>query len=151
MTNTTLPSHCTKCGASLSAQDRFCTKCGAPVQQDVRANRTSLPIWIWLAGAIALAALAFFLLNSARPITTPASGVADEHDAQGIPYPEVPRLSVVEAKASWDAKNAVFVDVRGESDYAAGHIANAVSLPLIQIGEGATTLPLQAEILTYCT
>ena len=151
MSKTTLPSHCTNCGTKLRSEERFCTKCGTPVKHVVGRGLASFPIWIWIVGALVLAGAGVLLLNALRPNSSGTANVTDVHDAEGIPYPDVPRLSVVEAKASWDAKNAVFVDVRGQSDYAAGHIANAVSLPLAQIGEGDTTLPLQAEILTYCT
>jgi len=63
----------------------------------------------------------------------------------------VPRVSVDEAKVRWDAKSAVFVDVRGKGDYAAGHIANAVSVPLAQIEAGDSSLLRDAELITYCT
>lgn len=152
MTNkTTTLSFCTHCGAKLDAGDRFCTKCGTPVKQDVRRGRTRFPIWMWLVGALMLAAAALLLFNAVRPNSPSAVSVTDVHDAGGVPYPEVPRLSVQEAKMQWDAKAAVFVDVRGQSDYAAGHIANAISLPLVQIEAGDATLPRQAEIITYCT
>lgn len=154
MTKKTIPSHCTNCGAKLRSNDHFCTKCGTAVKQDVRRTAIGLPLWIWVVGAVVLAAVAFLVFNGARPnspAATNGTNVPDVHDAEGIPYPEVPRHSVEEAKLRWDAKAAIFVDVRGKSDYAAGHIPNAVALPLAQIEAGDPTLPLQAEILTYCT
>ncbi len=151
MAKTNITSHCTNCGAKLHAADRFCTKCGTVVKRDVKREIARLPIWIWGIGVLVLAAAAFFLFSTVRPTSPPATNVTDNHDTEGIPYPDVPRLSVDEAKAGWDAKSAVFVDVRGQTDYAAGHIANAVSLPLAQIEAGDTSLPREAEIITYCT
>ncbi len=151
MSKTNITSHCTNCGAKLHVQDHFCTKCGTAVKQDARRAPAGLPLWMWGVGVLVLAAAAFLLLNAVRPPSPPATKVSDVHDAEGIPYPDVPRVSVDEAKARWDAKSAVFVDVRGQTDYATGHIANAVSLPLAQIEAGETTLPREAEIITYCT
>ncbi|MCC7165680.1 MAG: zinc-ribbon domain-containing protein [Anaerolineae bacterium] len=151
MSRTAVLSHCTNCGNKLRAEERFCTKCGTPVKRTVERGLTRFPVWIWVVGALVLAVAAFLLISALRPSSTGTASVPDVHDAEGIPYPEVPRLSVVEAKTSWDVKNAVFVDVRGQGDYTAGHIANAVSLPLAQIEAGDVTLPRQAEILTYCT
>lgn len=151
MSKTNITSHCTNCGAKLHAEDRFCTKCGTVVKRDVKREIARLPIWIWGIGVLVLAAAAVFLFSTVRPASPPATNVTDVHDAEGIPYPDVPRVSVDAAKAGWDAKSAVFVDVRGQTDYATGHIANAVSLPLAQIEAGDTTLPREAEIITYCT
>jgi hypothetical protein len=143
---------CTNCGAELNAADRFCSKCGTLVKQDASGPTLSrFPIWIGLIGAIVLAGLAFLLLTALQPNSTGTTSVPDAHNAEGLPEPEVQRVPLVEAKASWDAKSAIFVDVRGQSDYVAGHIPNAVSLPLAQIEAGDSTLPRQAEILTYCT
>ena len=50
-----------------------------------------------------------------------------------IPYPDVPRVSLADAKAAYDQGTAVFLDVRGTSDYETEHITGAISIPEMQI------------------
>jgi 3-mercaptopyruvate sulfurtransferase SseA len=63
----------------------------------------------------------------------------------------VPRVSLEEAKAAFDAGTAVFVDVRGADDYATGHIAGALSIPLSDIEAASAELDPGDWIITYCT
>lgn len=63
------------------------------------------------------------------------------------------KISAEEAKKRMDANpNAITVDVREPSEYAQGHIKNAVLVPLGTIGnETLQILPdKNAEILIYC-
>ena len=68
-----------------------------------------------------------------------------------IPYPEVPRLSVAEDKAHYDAGTALFVDVRSAEAFSRGHIARAISLPLSELEWRYKELPRDATIVTVCT
>lgn len=65
--------------------------------------------------------------------------------------PPAPRVSLADAKAAYDAKSAVFVDVRPKASYDQGHIAGAVSLPLAEMDTGYTRLDPSRWIITYCT
>jgi rhodanese-related sulfurtransferase len=67
--------------------------------------------------------------------------------------PDVPRVSVEEAKAAFDSGSAVLVDVRHPNDYESSHIAGAISIPLLQIERDLASLTLNKEqrIITYCT
>jgi rhodanese-related sulfurtransferase len=47
-------------------------------------------------------------------------------------------------------RNAIFVDVRSASDFAAGHIAQARSLPLDQIDQKGGTLPKNKPLIVVC-
>jgi hypothetical protein len=69
----------------------------------------------------------------------------------GIPYPEIQRVALPEAKAAYDNQEAVFVDVRGEQYYQQGHILGALSLPEDQLPDRIAELDPQAWIITYCT
>jgi 3-mercaptopyruvate sulfurtransferase SseA len=66
---------------------------------------------------------------------------------------EVPRVSVVDAKAAFENGAAIFVDVRSTESYAAGHIAGAISIPLevIEIDPAGVALDKNQWIITYCT
>jgi 3-mercaptopyruvate sulfurtransferase SseA len=111
----------------------------------------SLPFLLLVAGVVLLVGgSVVYLLN--RP--APSQGVTPIPDDQveaGVPYPEVARISLAEAKAHYDAGEAVVVDVRTREDYETLHVPNAISLPLSELSARYEELPLEAEILTYCT
>lgn len=44
----------------------------------------------------------------------------------------------------------VVIDVRPEQEYAAGHIAGAISFPLSELGQRLTELPKDRDIVAYC-
>ncbi|HEY66148.1 MAG TPA: zinc-ribbon domain-containing protein [Caldilineae bacterium] len=157
--------YCTQCGAELKPGVRFCTTCGAKVKQGLsrsrskphgksrrRATRRS-PSFTYLAlgvGVLVILIGVLIAINTSR--STPlASEIPDIHDESGIPYPDVPRISVEEAKARYDAGTAIFVDVRSVGEYETAHIPNAVSLPLADLEARYQELPRDAEIITYCT
>ncbi len=155
---------CAQCGSKLAPNADFCGDCGAQVKRSAsrskprrtasrRAKRRQFPtktIFI-LAGGVLLLLGGFLLLyNANSPAPTPGS-VADYHDEEGIPYPDVPRISPAEAKTRYDAGTAIFVDVRSQGEYDTAHIANAVSLPLADLEARYQELPQNAEIITYCT
>ena len=159
---------CVQCGTELIQEDKFCPKCGAPVRgaavqsrdSQTRARKQrhaprrefSFPLVLAIGGVILLVLVAALLIfNSTSPAPTASSLPEDSHDAQGIPYPEVPRISLAEAKARYNARTALFVDVRSQGEYDTAHIPNAKSLPLADLQTRYRELPTNQEILTYCT
>ena len=169
---------CPQCGAQLLSNDRFCAACGVAIKPKGqqrqgnprrrsasrsrsqrsgkkgrrRQRRRSLTPGIIAVGGGVLLLLVALLLFLERGRPAPAADLPpDTHDEQGIPYPEVPRLALEEAKSRHDAGTAIFVDVRSQGEYETAHILNAVSLPLADFAAGYQTLPREAEIITYCT
>jgi rhodanese-related sulfurtransferase len=79
--------------------------------------------------------------------------LADKVSPRGIPYiaPPKPKLSaqdtvtLEDASQLWKTGAAFFLDARATADYAAGHIANALSLP---VEEFAMHYPAVAPMLT---
>ncbi len=159
---------CVQCGTELQPEDKFCPKCGAPVHGAAvqsRGNQTcarkrrhapgrafSLPLALAIgAGVLIILLIAFIALNPASPAPTANSLPEDSHDASGIPYPEVPRISLTDAKARFDAQTALFVDVRTQGEYDTAHIPNTVSLPLADVQTRYQELLRDREIITYCT
>ncbi len=69
----------------------------------------------------------------------------------GIPYPDVTRVSLGDAKAAFDLKQAVFVDARDASSFAQGHIPGALSIPLEELPSRLKELSPKDWIITYCT
>lgn len=148
---------CPQCGERLKPGASFCSVCGAGIstravgdspRRPAKARRsfTWLPIIVIVGGALILVGL---LLNRAGPPTV--ADVPDEHDTAGLPYPDVPRIPVAEARERLDNGTAVIVDVRSPQQYAEAHVPDALSIPLDEIQSRYRELPADAEIITYCT
>ena len=162
--------YCTQCGAEVAADDKFCTVCGAAVDQTTPAAtvvptgtpsvpatptaqpRSKLPvIALSLLGVLVVAAVAFGVYRATIDTAPSAEEIVAMQAAEGLPYPEVIRVTAAEAKALFDADAAIFVDVRDPESYAAAHVPGAVALPLNELETGHGQLPQNAEIITYCT
>ncbi len=105
----------------------------------------------WTLSGLALVILglvAILIATRSSPATPTSSSVADQ---QNIPFPEVPRTPLADAKAKFDAGTALIVDTRSREEYDRGHIPNAISLPLSDLSNQNPDLPHDAEIIAYCT
>ena len=67
------------------------------------------------------------------------------------PYPEIPRLSLVDAKNVHENKGAVFLDVRGDEAYTISHIPGAVSIDEDELKLRLNELSPANWIITYCS
>lgn len=104
-------------------------------------------IWVILIGGLMLlVAVVVLLIQSQQPSPLTAST-----QNPNIPYPEVERISVQDAKAAYDAGTAVFVDVRGDDSYNMGHIPGAISIAEEEMEARFTELDPNDWIITYCT
>jgi rhodanese-related sulfurtransferase len=63
---------------------------------------------------------------------------------------DVEEVSADELASRLERGRAVVVDVRPTSEFAAGHIAGARSLPIEHLEEMADQLPRSKEIVAYC-
>jgi 3-mercaptopyruvate sulfurtransferase SseA len=63
----------------------------------------------------------------------------------------VVRVSLVDAKSAFDAKVAVFLDVRAVESFDQAHIPGALNIPLDQLEARLSELDPNAWIITYCT
>ncbi len=63
----------------------------------------------------------------------------------------VPRISLEDAKAAFDAKTAVFIDVRGTENYDQVHIAGALDITADQYAVRLASYDRDTLIITYCT
>ena len=106
----------------------------------------TLPILLMVVGALlAIAVLVMVLQPGASdPSTTGLSN-------QQIPYPEVQRVSLNDARQALDENQAVFLDVRSSDAYAAGHIPGAINIPLDELETRLAELDPNEWIITYCT
>ena len=110
-----------------------------------KPQNRAIPILLMLVGlALVIAAIVF---SQSLPQSVPAP----TPDALRVPYPEVPRISLADAKAAFDLGSALFIDVRGEPYYSQGHIQNALSVAESDLDAALPQLDPQAWIITYCT
>jgi 3-mercaptopyruvate sulfurtransferase SseA len=93
---------------------------------------------------MALIALTLTACTASPPQAEPESPVAE---ASG----EVQRVSLEESLAAFDRDEAVFLDVRSESAYAASHIPGALSIPLAELEARINEIDSNQWIITYCT
>ncbi len=68
-----------------------------------------------------------------------------------IPYPQIRRVSLADAMAAFELKQAVFIDARGEPYYSEGHIPGALSMTPDEIPSRLSELDRNAWIIIYCT
>lgn len=151
--------YCVQCGTQAEAGARFCINCGAPqagTQPRVAAARQpapriSLPVLLLIfGGLLMIGGIAVYLFNYSDAVPAPVNTQSIVAESE-IPYPNVERISLDEAKARSDAGTAVLLDVRPAEDYQALHVANAISIPLTDLPHRHIELDKAAEILTYCT
>ena len=102
---------------------------------------------------IGLALIVVPLLIQAQPPATPPPVISAATSAapSDVPYPDVIRVSVGNARAAQELKQAVFVDVRDKAQYAQSHIAGALSIPLSEFESRLNELNKDQWIITYCT
>ena len=91
-------------------------------------------------------AMMFVLLGCAAP--QPA---VEQTGSVGEQPVEPMRLSLEDAKATFDDGSGLFLDVRSESSYTASHIPGAFSIPLAELESRMTELNPDQWIITYCT
>jgi hypothetical protein len=102
-------------------------------------------------GLILMSASVYWLVRATqKPIVIPTATTATDA-APDMPYPEVKRISLVEAKAAFDQKKALFVDARGEPYFSEGHIPGAIALSPDQVQAKISELGQKTWIITYCT
>jgi rhodanese-related sulfurtransferase len=68
-----------------------------------------------------------------------------------ITAPDIlPRMTVQEAKALYDAGNIKLIDVRTKELYDQGHIKGAVNVPQNEVGTHIKDLPRDGNLVLYC-
>lgn len=78
---------------------------------------------------------------------TPVSSSSNSY----IPYPDVARISLEDAKQAYDGGTAVFIDVRDQEYYDQNHITGAINIPYSQIESHLNELDRDQLLILYCT
>lgn len=104
-------------------------------------------------GLLIVGAIALFLFMQPGGLTQPAGGQVN-NTGQGASviednFPNVERISPQDARTAFDQGNAVFLDVRTPEEYAQGHIAGAVLIPLLELPDRIGELDPNSWIITY--
>lgn len=111
-----------------------------------KTPKFSIPIFFAIGGGLLLI-VAAILLATQNASPAPAPATAFEEDT----YPEIPRVTLAEAKAALDSSSAVFVDVRAVEAYQGGHVAGAINIPLAELEVRLGELDKTQWIIPYCT
>lgn len=110
-----------------------------------KKTKQPFPIFLFIGGGLALIAAAFLLISQNKA-TAPQESITEE-----IPYPEIARVSIDEAKSALASGDAVFLDVRSAEAFAVQHIAGAINIPTAEIETRLTELNPSNWIIPYCT
>jgi 3-mercaptopyruvate sulfurtransferase SseA len=115
-------------------------------QLQTQGSRRIAP-WVFILiglGLMLYGAWGFLTQSRSQPTTTVGNPA-------GIPYPEVERIALEDAKRAYDEGSAVFLDVRPASAYAASHIPGALNIPVNELPQRINELDPSRLIITYCT
>ncbi len=118
-----------------------------PGKRNTRPTANSMPLILIGGGLILIISILLWQGLSGTPQNTSTTPTANIN----IPYSNVPRVSLADAKAALDNKSAVFVDVRDLDVYNADHITGALSIPLGEFDARFSQLDPNQWIITYCT
>lgn len=109
-------------------------------------RRTILPILMMVLGLILILGAGIWYISA---ITSGSPDSSEQVAGVEDNYPNIPRVSVADAKAAYDIGSAVFIDVRDESEYALSHIPGALSMPLSELPSRLNELNPEAWIIPY--
>lgn len=100
-------------------------------------------------GAVLAGVVGYMLMPpiASRVIAAAFTGPAPTRVA-ATQHPEIRRIRAEEAKL---LENALFIDVRTQGEYEAGHIKGALWAPFEQVHLQAATLPKDRPLVLYCT
>ncbi len=67
------------------------------------------------------------------------------------PYPDVPRITVKDAKKDFDTGTAVFIDTHSKVMFDNEHIKGAINIPFNEMESHMDLVPRGKKIITYCS
>jgi hypothetical protein len=103
------------------------------------------PVVLLLIGfLLMIAAIALWVFD-------PGGGSTPGPQDANIPYPEIARTSLGDAKNAYDTGSAVFLDVRTEPEFAQSRIPGSLNIPLTELPDRLGELNPEDTFLTICT
>jgi 3-mercaptopyruvate sulfurtransferase SseA len=110
-----------------------------------RKNKnTGRPIALLIIGFLLMAgAVALFLLD----LGVDQAGAPQD---ETIPFPEIARTNLPDAKAAYDAGSVVFLDVRSAEQYAQTRIPGSINIPIDELSDRLDEINPEDRFLTLC-
>jgi len=115
-----------------------------------KPKNTKLPLILMILGSVIIFAVVVWQVIEVLPANENQISNGNDPSTE-IPYPEIQRISVEEAKAAFDGGTATIVDVRDPESFQSGHIAGAINIPYEELTARLNELDPNKLILTYCT
>jgi hypothetical protein len=102
---------------------------------------------------IALLLIGFLLMVGAIALFLSDLGVdqAAAPQSETIPFPEIGRTSLADARTAYNAGSVVFLDVRTAEEYAQSRIPGSINIPLDELPDRLGELNPEDSFLTVCT
>jgi len=130
-------------------------------QRSGGAPSLAIPIFVGLV-VVGLIIYAILTIEKRQPAASAsnAAGVptlsvpivtAQPRPTNTLPYPDVKRTSVQEAKDKAEKGQALLVDVRARDFFDQLHVTGALALPEEEVDARLQELPRDKEIILYCT
>ncbi|MBX3268167.1 MAG: rhodanese-like domain-containing protein [Acidobacteria bacterium] len=88
--------------------------------------------------------------NASPAVNAAPAAPAAPPAARNIPFPDVERIPLAEAKKAFDDGSAVFVDTHSAASFEVQHVKGAINIPPDQIAK-ADSLPKGKKIIAYCS
>ncbi|MHB0987523.1 MAG: rhodanese-like domain-containing protein [Bellilinea sp.] len=115
-----------------------------------QAKNPTTPIILMILGSVIILGVVIWQTIKALGPEIPAAQPGPVPTSE-IPFPEVARISLQDAKSAHDDGSAVFVDVRDPEYYSAGHVSGALNIPYSKVRSRMAELDKNQWIITYCT
>jgi len=117
-------------------------------RKNVKASST--PILLMIIGSMIILGVVIWqttrALDAITPTTAPTSA-----GSGFIPYPDIERISLEDAKKAYDAGTVVILDIRDADSYAYSHIVGAINIDVDVLESRLSELNRSDHIITYCT
>lgn len=88
--------------------------------------------------------------SSSPAVNAAPAAPAAPATARNIPFPDVERIPLAEAKKAFDDGSAIFVDTHSAASFEVQHVKGAINIPPDQIAK-ADSLPKGKKIIAYCS
>ena len=89
--------------------------------------------------------------NSQEAVLPQAQSTPVQSLKQKNPADDARRITAEELHKLWEKKDVLVIDTRGEPDYKASHIPDAISVPASEVATKLEELPRNKMIVAYCT
>ena len=94
--------------------------------------------------------ISLFVFSACQTASTEKASDAQVNTQENAMQNEIKQVTVAQAKGSLTGKDAQFIDVRTEEEYAAGHAVKAVHFPLDALEKDSGKLDKEKPVYVIC-